>query len=43
MTWTDPSPFKVNYFGVNTGFGSTGEWILFGKPMFLCNTVVLSI
>lgn len=31
MAWTDPSPFKIKYLGVNTGFGATGEWIVYGE------------
>lgn len=30
LMWKDPSPVPVSYFGVRTGFGSTGVWILTG-------------
>jgi len=28
LTWTDPAPINVGYFGVCTGYGATGEWII---------------
>lgn len=31
MMWTDSSPLNIKYIGVNTGFGSTGQWILYGE------------
>lgn len=44
MAWTDPSPFKIKYLGVNTGFGATGEWIVYGEHINkLINVIVLSV
>lgn len=31
MLWTDPSPISVKYIGFATGFGSTGDWIAYGR------------
>lgn len=28
MEWTDENPFPINYFGVRTAWGATGNWKL---------------
>lgn len=31
LSWRNPEPFQINYFGVCTGWGATGDWIIDGK------------
>lgn len=31
LTYADPEPFGIGYFGVCTGWGATGEWLIEGK------------
>ncbi|XP_046430548.1 uncharacterized protein LOC124184630 isoform X3 [Neodiprion fabricii] len=31
LSYTDPQPFGIGYFGVCTGWGATGEWIIEGR------------
>ncbi|XP_070520354.1 uncharacterized protein [Cardiocondyla obscurior] len=34
LTYADPEPFGIGYFGVCTGWGATGEWLIEGrKPL----------
>jgi len=28
LSWNDPQPFYINYFGVCTGWGASGSWII---------------
>ncbi|KAL1129555.1 hypothetical protein AAG570_012500 [Ranatra chinensis] len=28
LSWTEPSPFNITHFGVRTGWGATGHWIV---------------
>jgi len=30
MSYKDRSPFVINYIGVSTAWGATGEWIIEG-------------
>lgn len=30
MSYKDKSPFVINYIGVSTAWGATGEWIIEG-------------
>ena len=32
LTWTDPAPINIGYFGVCTGHGSSGEWEIDDAP-----------
>jgi len=31
LSYADPEPFGIGYFGVCTGWGATGEWLIEGK------------
>lgn len=31
LSWQDPNPFHVNFFGVCTGWGASGSWIIEGE------------
>lgn len=31
LSWQDPNPFLINFFGVCTGWGASGSWIIDGK------------
>ncbi|KMQ95579.1 c3 and pzp-like alpha-2-macroglobulin domain-containing protein 8 protein [Lasius niger] len=34
LSYTDPEPFGIGYFGVCTGWGATGDWLIEGrKPL----------
>lgn len=39
LSWQDPQPFLVNYFGVCTGWGAAGSWIIEGIYIFLLHSV----
>lgn len=30
LTYADPEPFGIGYFGVCTGWGASGEWLIEG-------------
>jgi len=30
-SWDDPEPFGIGYYGICTGWGATGEWIVEGE------------
>nr|KAF7392444.1 hypothetical protein H0235_017443 [Vespula pensylvanica] len=32
LSYTDPEPFGIGYFGACTGWGASGEWLIEGKP-----------
>ncbi|KAG7203042.1 hypothetical protein KM043_010167 [Ampulex compressa] len=32
LEFADPEPFGITYFGVCTGWGATGEWLIEGRP-----------
>ena len=34
LTYADPEPFGIGYFGVCTGWGASGEWLIEGKIIF---------
>lgn len=34
LTYADPEPFGIGYFGVCTGWGASGEWLIEGKISF---------
>ena len=29
--WDDPEPFRISYYGICTGWGATGQWIIEGE------------
>jgi hypothetical protein len=31
LSYVDPEPFGIGYFGVCTGWGATGDWLIEGK------------
>jgi hypothetical protein len=31
LSYTDPEPFEIAYFGVCTGWGASGEWLIEGN------------
>jgi len=31
MSYADPEPFGIGYFGVCTGWGATGDWLIEGR------------
>jgi len=31
LSYADPEPFGIGYFGVCTGWGATGEWLIEGR------------
>ncbi|XP_012218887.1 uncharacterized protein [Linepithema humile] len=38
LTFADPEPFGIGYFGVCTGWGATGDWLIEGrKPLNTLN------
>ncbi|XP_054278824.1 uncharacterized protein LOC128997238 isoform X1 [Macrosteles quadrilineatus] len=39
LTWTDPAPINVGYFGVCTGYGATGEWLIDGETIYTHDTL----
>ncbi|XP_046662124.1 uncharacterized protein LOC124355168 isoform X2 [Homalodisca vitripennis] len=39
LTWTDPSPINVAFFGVSTGYGASGEWVIDGQTMVTHDTL----
>lgn len=45
LTYADPEPFGIGYFGVCTGWGASGEWMIEGKIILtiLISTISLRI
>lgn len=39
MSFVDPEPFEIGYFGVCTGWGATGEWLIEGNFLFTLSHV----
>jgi len=31
LSYADPEPFGIGYFGVCTGWGATGDWLIEGR------------
>lgn len=43
LSYADPEPFGIGYFGVCTGWGATGDWLIEGKRSFpSCNLNIRS-
>ncbi|XP_017757603.1 PREDICTED: uncharacterized protein LOC108548956 isoform X2 [Eufriesea mexicana] len=41
LTYVDPEPFGIGYFGVCTGWGANGEWLIEGRDrLFTLNELV---
>lgn len=40
LTYADPEPFGIGYFGVCTGWGASGEWLIEGKIIFFFHRVL---
>ena len=34
LSYHDPEPFGIGYFGICTGWGATGEWVIEGNLTF---------
>ena len=34
VAWDDPEPFGIGYYGICTGWGATGSWLVEGKSLF---------
>lgn len=37
MSYKDRNPFVINYIGVSTAWGATGQWIIEGMVIHFCH------
>lgn len=42
LSWADPEPFPIAFFGVCTGWGATGSWKIEGNICKLPLTIVMT-
>jgi hypothetical protein len=31
VAWDDPEPFGIGYYGISTGWGASGSWLIEGE------------
>jgi hypothetical protein len=39
VAWDDPEPFGIGYYGICTGWGASGSWLIEGECVVEVETV----